>query len=80
MIYKTSETERLVIQPITKNDSEFIFQLFNTPNWLNFIGNRNIKSVEDAEQYIESKMIPQLKRLGYSNYTLIRKEGRKNLD
>ena len=73
MKYKTFETERLIIRPTSESDSEFIFKLLNTPKWLKFIGDRNIKTVESAQVYIKEKMIPQLERLGYSNYTLTTK-------
>lgn len=71
--YKIFETERLIIRPITVEDADLILQLFNTPKWLENIGDRNIKSVEDAKDYILSKMQPQLERLGYANYSLSRK-------
>jgi RimJ/RimL family protein N-acetyltransferase len=32
-----------------------------------------------AKEYIKEKMIPQLERLGYSNYTLIRKEDNQKI-
>lgn len=71
--YKNFETERLFIRPTSEKDAEFIFELLNTPKWIENIGDRNIRSVEDAKDYIVTKMRPQLKRLGYSNYTLVRK-------
>lgn len=71
--YKHFETERLILQPSTAADAEFIFELVNTPKWFKNIGDRNVKSVEDASVYIKERMTPQLERLGYGNYTLIRK-------
>jgi len=71
--YKNFETERLILKPTSEEDAEFIFELLNTPKWIKYIGDRNIKTVENAKDYIKIKMLPQLKRLGYSNYTLIRK-------
>ena len=71
--YKIFETERLILKPTTEDDADFIFELFNTPKWVQYIGDRNIKTIEDARGYIKTKMIAQLKRLGFSNYTLIRK-------
>ncbi len=71
--YKHFETERLILQPTTSADAEFIFELVNTPKWLANIGDRNVKSVEDAKTYIKKRMTPQLEKLGYGNYTLIRK-------
>ena len=71
--YKEFETERLFIKPTSENDAEFIFELLNTPKWITYIGDRNIKTVEGAKNYILEKMKPQLEKLGYANYTLIRK-------
>ena len=55
MKYKSFETERLIIRPTTESDSEFIFKLLNTPKWLKYIGDRNIKTVENAKEYIKDK-------------------------
>lgn len=71
--YKTFETERLTLKPTSEDDAEFVFRLFNTPLWLQNIGDRNIKSIESAKTYIRDRIVPQYKRLGYSNYTIIRK-------
>jgi RimJ/RimL family protein N-acetyltransferase len=62
-----------MLKPTSEEDAEFIFELLNTSKWIKYIGDRNIKTVENARDYIKTKMLPQLKRLGYSNYTLIRK-------
>lgn len=72
-LYKSFETTRLSLRPTIEEDAEFIFELLNSPKWLQNIGDRNIKSVQEAEQYIKEKMLPPLQRLGYSNYTIIRK-------
>lgn len=72
-IYKTFETERLHIRPTEVSDAVFILELVNTPKWFKYIGDRNVKSIGDAKEYIKNKMLPQLEKLGYSNYTVIRK-------
>ncbi|MFD0863561.1 GNAT family N-acetyltransferase [Sungkyunkwania multivorans] len=77
--YFTFETERLYLKPTCKDDALFLLELMNTPKWHRFIGDRSIKTVEDAEKYIEEKMTPQLERLGYSNYTVIRKSDGEKL-
>ncbi|MDZ7612933.1 MAG: GNAT family N-acetyltransferase [Flavobacteriaceae bacterium] len=71
--FKHFETSRLILRPTTEEDAEFVNELLNTPKWLEHIGDRNVHSVEDAIQYIKSRISPQLERLGFSNYTLIRK-------
>jgi ribosomal-protein-alanine N-acetyltransferase len=70
---KTFETERLILKPTTIADAEFIRNLFNTPKWIEFIGDRKLNTIKEAENYIETKMTPQIERLGYGNYTIIRK-------
>ena len=72
--YKTFETERLFLKPMPLDDTELIFELINSPNWVKHIGDRNIKSIEDAKKYIQIKILPQLSKLGYSVYTLIEKK------
>lgn len=74
MQHKTFDTERLHLRPAALEDAHFILQLLNTPKWLQYIGDRNVKSLEDAKKYIEERMFPQLERLGFGNYTVIRKE------
>jgi RimJ/RimL family protein N-acetyltransferase len=71
--YRVFQTERLILQPTSEEDADFIFELMNTPKWHQFIGDRNIETIEDAKIYIQKKIRPQLERLGFSNYTLIRK-------
>lgn len=76
--YKSFQTDRLQLKPTGLADAAFIQELVNTPKWKKFIGDRNINSVSDAEAYIESRILPQLERLGFAHYTMIRKlDGKK---
>lgn len=45
-------TDRLHIDILTPADHEFILQLLNSKGWLEFIGDRNVHSKEDAVAYI----------------------------
>jgi RimJ/RimL family protein N-acetyltransferase len=67
------ETQRLLVRPITAEDAPFILELMNTPKWIKFIGDRNVRTVEAAEAYIAEKALPQLASHGYSNNVIIRK-------
>jgi RimJ/RimL family protein N-acetyltransferase len=74
MTNKTSfETTRLYLKPTNINDAIFILKLLNSPKWLKFIGDRNVHTIKDAENYITERMLPQFEQLGYGNYTVIRK-------
>ena len=46
-------TSRLLLQKLTLIDSEFILNLVNTPEWIKFIGERNIKTSDDTITYIQ---------------------------
>lgn len=45
-------TQRLLIFSLTVADDEFILALVNTPGWLRFIGDRNVRTADDAGAYI----------------------------
>ena len=46
-------TERLTLHELTLNDVNFIKELVNTPEWIKFIGDRNIHTQDEAKVYIE---------------------------
>jgi len=72
-MHREFETERLLIRPTLEEDAELIYQLMNTPKFIKYVGDRKINSIQDAEEYIQIKMLPQLNALGYSSYSLITK-------
>lgn len=69
------ETERLILRPMSLDDGEFIFDLYNRPKFIQHIGDRNIKTVADAENYIKNRFMPQFEKLGFGNYLILTKEG-----
>jgi RimJ/RimL family protein N-acetyltransferase len=71
--YKSFETERLLLKPMSKEDASFLLELLNLPKRIKYIGDRNVYTIKEAETYIKHKMTPQLKKLGFSSYTVIRK-------
>ncbi|WP_294299166.1 GNAT family N-acetyltransferase [uncultured Chryseobacterium sp.] len=69
------ETERLILRPMSLEDADFILDLYSRPKFIRFIGDRNLKTVADAEDYIRNRFLPQFEKLGYGNYAMITKEG-----
>jgi len=59
------ETERLRLREFTTDDTQFILELLNSPGWLEFIGDRNIKSVEQAKVYLENGPIKSYRENGF---------------
>lgn len=48
----TVETERLALRPLQEGDAQFIIELVNSPGWIAFIGDRNIRTQDDAVRYL----------------------------
>ncbi|MGV4414715.1 GNAT family N-acetyltransferase [Chryseobacterium sp. T1] len=74
MAYKSFETERLLLKPTDLEDVDLIFDLMTMPKWLQYIGDRNIKSKEDARQYIINRHLPNFERNGFGSYTIVLKD------
>ncbi|MDZ4716746.1 MAG: GNAT family N-acetyltransferase [Cytophagales bacterium] len=51
--FSSFETSRLSLEPVSTDDSEFIFELTNTDGWIRFIGDRGIHSLASAADYIQ---------------------------
>jgi RimJ/RimL family protein N-acetyltransferase len=49
-----TETERLWLRPFTLNDCDFILDLLNSEGWIKYIGDRNVKTTEQARAYLEN--------------------------
>src|SRR5688572_13489165 len=62
------ETERLILREFTTADAAFLLELLNAPNWLQFIGDRGVRTKKDAVTYILQKFIDSYKRLGFGFY------------
>ncbi|MEZ4874000.1 MAG: GNAT family N-acetyltransferase [Flavobacteriaceae bacterium] len=60
-------TPRLALRKITCEDASFFFALLNSPDWLKYIGDRGIDSVETAEAYIEKNYLPSYQN-GLGNF------------
>jgi RimJ/RimL family protein N-acetyltransferase len=48
----TLTTERLGIRRMSVSDAAFMLELLNDPTWLRFIGDRGVRTLEDAQDYI----------------------------
>jgi RimJ/RimL family protein N-acetyltransferase len=47
------DADKIFLKSLSQDDALFMYQLMNTSDWLEFIGNRNIKTVADATDYIK---------------------------
>lgn len=49
---KVCETERLLLRLLSTDDAAFILRLVNEPSFLQNIGDKSVRNLEDAAQYI----------------------------
>ena len=59
------ETDRLTLRQFTIHDTDFIIKLLNSPGWLEFIGDRNIRTEEQARQYLLNGPIKSYEENGF---------------
>ena len=58
------ETERLLLRPFTTDDAPFVLTLLNEPSFLRFIGDKKVRNLEDARQYLLNGPIASYERHG----------------
>ena len=68
------ETERLRLTEFGPQDSAFILELLNDPDWKRFIGDRGIRTLEEARGYIERGPMAMYARLGFGLYRVALRE------
>lgn len=71
---KNYETERLILKPADISDADFFLELYNIPSFIKYIGDRNLRTKQDAENYIKNRFLPQIEKLGFGNYVVILRE------
>ncbi len=70
------ETKRLILRHFCIDDAEFIIRLLNEPSFIKQIGDKGIRTGEDAKQYLLSGPIDSYDRFGYGlNMVELRKSG-----
>ncbi len=59
------ETERLIIAPLELSDAPFFLELVNDPDWIRYIGDRQVNTLEDAEAYLKNRILPSYSKFGF---------------
>lgn len=72
---KVLETDRLILRRLSTGDAEFILALLNEPSWLRYIGDRGVRTLDDARDYILKGPMESYRRLGFGMYRTELKEG-----
>ena len=65
------ETERLTIRELdAAADAAFVLELLNRPKFIQYIGDRGVRTVEEAADFIENRYRQSYRDHGYGLYTV----------
>lgn len=62
-------TKRLFIRLLSENDADFIVALLNEPDFIRFIGDKKVNSLEQAVDYINTQLANQVQH-GFCLYAV----------
>lgn len=64
------ETERLTLSEMCADDASFVLALLNDPGFLRHIGDRQVRTLDDARDYIANKVIGSYDTYGFGMYLM----------
>lgn len=67
-------TQNLNIRRMQTDDAAFMLKLLNERSWLRFIGDRGVRTLDDARRYIDQGPVAMYARLGFGFYLVERRE------
>ncbi len=67
-------TDRLVIEPLTLADDAFVVALLTDPDWLRYIGDRGVRTTDDARRYLETGPMASYAAHGFGLYRVARRD------
>ncbi len=63
-------TKRTVLREMTVEDAPFILNLLNQPSFVRYIGDRQVRTVDDAATFIDTKYRQSYRDHGYGLYVV----------
>ncbi|MCI0434369.1 MAG: GNAT family N-acetyltransferase [Gemmatimonadetes bacterium] len=67
------ETDRLILREFVLDDAPFILDLLNQPSFLRFIGDKGVRTLEDAREYLRAGPLQSYAANGFGLYMVIEK-------
>ena len=59
------ETDRLLLRHFSTGDVEFVIRLLNEPSFIEHIGDKGVRTVEEANEYLLDGPLGSYERFGY---------------
>jgi RimJ/RimL family protein N-acetyltransferase len=70
------ETERLFLRQFAMADAPFVLRLLNEPSFLRYVGDKKVRNLSGAEQYLLDGPMASYEQNGFGLYLVERKESR----
>ena len=88
------ETERLALHEFKKKHAPFLLELVNEPDWIRFIGDKEVYDLDDARAFIKNRLVKSYEENGFGFYVvylkntkepigicgLVNRDGLENID
>lgn len=71
---KILETKRLILREVVETDDEFMLDLLNQPSFIKYIGDRNVRDLDQSREFIESRYRKSYAENGFGLYLVELKE------
>ena len=68
------ETERLILREMALDDAEFMLGLLNQPSFIRHIGDKGVRTLDDAREYILNGPVDSYRRFGFGLYLVESKD------
>jgi hypothetical protein len=69
-----AETSRLQLRRFTGDDAAFVHALVNDPSWLAYIGDKGVRTLDDARRYLENGPMAMYGKMGFGLYAATLRE------
>ena len=76
---KILETDRLILRQLSTEDAAFILELVNEPSFIQNIGDRGVRTLEDARAYILRVAIASYEKNGFGLYLVELKDSGQSI-
>ena len=68
------ETERLNLREVTESDAAFVLELLNDPDFVRYVADRGVRTLEDARRYVAERFTAAYRRDGFGFWLVEPKE------
>lgn len=64
----TMATERLMLRPFTLDDTGIVIAVLNDPDFMRFVGDRQVRTEDDARTYLHNGPLDSYAKHGFGLY------------